>query len=269
MDPRTELPRDCPPEIGRFKVSVPVASMRRRPSHSSGQDTQLLFGEGFTAYRRDGDWMWGQCQCPMLSSSYPGYIGYVNRSDFTEDAEVPTHVITHIKAPVFSSDNIKSPIQQILHMGSYVSGTQEEEFLRTQGGYIHWHHLRSIDQPPSRSDFVSVAEQFLGLPYIWGGMSADGMDCSGLVLLGLRAKGRDAPRDSDQQAQMGRELESSEHWQRGDLVFWKGHVGIMQDPETVLHANAYHMSVVSEPLAEAEVRIKKTAGPVTARRRIS
>lgn len=268
MDPRTHLPLDCPPLIKRYTVRSSVASLRKADTWQSPQDTQLLYGDGFSVYKIEGEWAWGQCDSPLKSSIYSGYIGYVNMADLSERAQTPSHVIESLKAPVFMSPDIKSRILKLLPLGARVKGVLDGEFVKTLMGYIHMRHVRAQDIAPPCDDYVEVAERFLGLPYIWGGMSTDGLDCSGLVLSGLRAVGRDGPRDSDMQAQMGKPISHDDTLKRGDLVFWKGHVGIMRDESTLLHANAYHMCVISEPLSVACERIKKAAGPITARRRI-
>jgi len=268
MDPRTHLPVDCPPLKKRFTVSSPVASMRRLDAWQSPQDTQLLHGDIFLAYIIECDWAWGQSESPIKNSVYSGYVGYVNTTELSEHEQKSSHVVESLKAPVFLSHDIKSRVLKILPLGARVSGVLDGDFLKTLNGYIHTRHVRALDETPTVNDFVAVAERFLGLPYIWGGVSPDGLDCSGLVLSGLRASGRDSPRDSDMQSHMGDFIDSDTTLQRGDLIFWKGHVGIMRDAETLLHANAYHMCVASEPLSVANERIKKTAGSVTARRRI-
>jgi cell wall-associated NlpC family hydrolase len=123
---------------------------------------------------------------------------------------------------------------------------------------------------PVAGDFVAQAERFLGAPYLWGGRSARGIDCSALVQLALLAAGREAPRDSDMQAALlGTELPARAALRRGDLVFWKGHVGIMRDRDTLIHANAHHMAVAAEPFGPAAARIAAAGGgPVTGRRRL-
>ena len=146
-----------------------------------------------------------------------------------------------------------------------MSGTTGSFARLRGGGNVPVAHIA-----PVSADFVSEAERFLGAPYLWGGRSARGIDCSALVQLALIATGRAAPRDLDMQAAMlGRALEPEAALGRGDSVFWRGHVGIMLDPERVLHANAHHMAVVAEPLAAACVRIEAMgAGAITGRRRL-
>ena len=131
-------------------------------------------------------------------------------------------------------------------------------------------HVRPLRKSPLTADFVDIAKWHKGLPYVWGGVSSDGLDCSGLVQSSLRAVGRDAPRDADmQQGQLGRHLPIRQSGlKRGDLIFWKGHVGIMTSAVNMVHANAFHMCVETEPLREAIKRIQASGGDVTAIKRL-
>jgi len=152
------------------------------------------------------------------------------------------------------------------------TGDKAGDYLKIEGmGYVHNHHCTAAKS--KAGDFVSVAEQHTGLPYIWGGIGPDGLDCSGLVLSSLRAVGRAGLRDTDmQEKSMGKPVKINKRLSgltRGDLIFWKGHVGIMTSAKTLLHANAYHMSVTAEPLNEATRRIARTAGPITSIKRFS
>ena len=142
------------------------------------------------------------------------------------------------------------------------------EFIRIgRGHYIHRSHIGPIDT--YETDFTAIAERHLGLPYIWGGVSSDGLDCSGLVQSALWSIGQACPRNSgEQQAALGKPIDIAAPLQRGDLIFWKGHVGIMQDSDMMVHANGYHMKTHSEPLKTAAARIKKSAGPITAIKRL-
>jgi len=143
---------------------------------------------------------------------------------------------------------------------------REGDYVKiAENDYVHQRHL----QPSVESDFVSVAERFLGTPYVWGGKTAAGLDCSGLVQTALEAVGKSAPRDTDMMEKaLGEQAALSEGRRRGDLIFWKGHVGVMLDEGRLLHANAFHMAVAIEPLAEALARIQKAAGPVTSLKRL-
>lgn len=155
--------------------------------------------------------------------------------------------------------------------GLAVTGESGDFFTTERGGHVFKPHLcpRSQHEP----DFVAVAERFLHVPYLWGGRTSLGLDCSALVQLSLAAAGMAAPRDSDlQERELGEALaydDSLDGLSRGDLVFWKGHVGIMTDPDTLLHATAFTMSVIREPLRPARDRIlARNGGPITAIRRL-
>jgi len=151
-----------------------------------------------------------------------------------------------------------------------VTGEPAGDFLKTSTGYLHKEHIQTLSQASRHADWVSAAESLIGRPYIWGGISSLGLDCSGLVQTALRLCGLDAPRDSDQQAGMGESMSLSglDKLRRGDLIFWIGHVGIMTSQTRLLHANAHHMMVAAEPLSTARDRIRESAGPMTAIRRL-
>ena len=129
--------------------------------------------------------------------------------------------------------------------------------------YVHQRHL----EPLLEKDFVAIAERFVGVPYVWGGKTAAGLDCSGLIQTALQAVGKAVPRDTDMmEKELGEPVRAAS--QRGDLVFWKGHMGVMLDETRLLHANAYHMQAAIEPLADAVARIEKISSPVTSIRRL-
>lgn len=259
------------PRLETLQVKVPSTFMRRAARPSSAAETELVFGTYFHIHKRGRGWVWGQSDSQLPGSSYPGYVGWVKTSHLDETQGKPTHLVAVLTAPVFKTANIKSPVVTHLSMGSAVNGENSDGFASGAGGFIHGAHLRLISAKPVKQDWVTIAESLIGLPYIWGGVSGFGLDCSGLVQTALRMSGGDAPRDSGQQAEIGSEVEITPEFKglkRGDLVFWKGHVGVMQDSTRLLHANAYHMKVASEPLKTAVQRIKKNAGPVTGIRRL-
>jgi hypothetical protein len=238
--------------------------MRQAASESSGLDTELLFGTNFIPISEGNDWVFGREVSHFNASDNPGYEGWVHKQALSTGQTPGTHFISSLKAPVFLEDDIKSPIQCMLHMNACVSGVDAGAFLRTDMGFIHGAHIRGIDQPPATRDFVSVAEAHMGLPYVWGGISTDGPDCSGLVQSSLRAVGRDIIRDTKDQVTAGEKVTYLTDLRRGDLIFWPGHVAIMTDPSEIIHANAHHMCVFKESLDQAVKRI----GPITAMRRI-
>jgi cell wall-associated NlpC family hydrolase len=238
-------------------VGVGRVALRARPSDDAAQDSELLLGEGFTVYDRADGWAWGQAASDL-------YVGYVHEAvlcaPFTGQAK-----ITALLAPVFAAADLKTPVRDLLPMNASVPvmSRQGDYVQIADGGWLHQRHL----DPVITQDFVTVAERFLGVPYVWGGKTAAGLDCSGLIQTSLQAVGKAAPRDADMQEKaLGEPVVG--RLQRGDLVFWKGHVGVMVDESHMLHANAYHMMVAVEPLADAVARITGAGNSVTSIRRL-
>jgi len=267
-DPRVSFAKEHR-RIARRHICIPIAPVHQKADPLSALDSQLVFGAGFDVYAEEGEWAWGQ----EVQSDKAGYVGYVPKVALASSVPKPTHRVNVLKAPVFTRPDLKSPIRYLLPLNSKVCIERSKgKYHDASGlGYLHDHHI--LSNTKHGGDFVSVAELHLGLPYIWGGVSTDGLDCSGLLQSALRAIGRVAPRDSDMQEQaLGKPIKYAEDLsglKRGDLLFWKRHVGIMTDPETLLHANAYHMAVAREPLNEATRRIEKTAGPITSIKRMA
>ena len=266
QDLRTYIPPEKKRHAKRYVVNVPVAPLLRIGSTKSAVDTQLLYGTQFLVCQVSRGWAWGQEVSPIKGSNVKGYVGFVKAKQLSENTFKPSHVVSSLKAPVFKGRDIKSPILTYLHLGAGLKGKYKAEFLETELGFVHKLHIGNISV--ESGDYVMVAESHAGLPYVWGGISSDGLDCSGLVQASLRSIGQDAPRDSDMQAKMGKEVTRKQGLKRGDLVFWKGHVGIMQSASKIIHANAYHMKVESELLSTAIKRIKEKSGPITAIRRL-
>lgn len=265
-DPRFVIPPGHGPVLKTVQVKAEIAGLYKKPNTSGSIETQLLYGHGFDIYKEDRGWLWGQAHSPVQGSDVPGYVGWIE-SGSVAPFQVPTHSVTTLKALVFAKADIKAPIELILPLGSLVmvSGFVDN-FCKTQAGYIHKRHLREVAQPAASLDFVSIAERHMGLPYIWGGIGTDGLDCSGLVLSSLRAIGQDALRDADvQEKSLGQLIPGDSILKRGDFIFWSGHVGIMQSSTDMIHANAYHMCVASESLDQAVSRI----GPIRTIKRLN
>ncbi len=233
--------------------------VRGTPQESASAVTELLRGETFQLLEARAGWAWGYC-------GHDHYVGYVPLAALG-DPVTPTHA-TRATTPLFAAADIKSPVQTLLPPGALLAGAVEGEFLATAGGFAH---VRHIAEPGAvESDWVAVAERRLGAPYVWGGRGF-GLDCSGLVQQALAACGIKAPRDTDQQlAALGTALNEDAPLQRGDIVFFPGHVGLMVDGERMIHANAHWMAVTVEPLADVVARLAAThEQPVTGRRRIA
>jgi cell wall-associated NlpC family hydrolase len=243
-----------------MEVVVPVTAMHREASSTAMQTTQALFGERLVAFETRDDWVW--CQLERDS-----YVGYVAKAAVSSNLTKPTHRVSVPSTFLYPLPDIKSQAATNLPMNAKLEiAASDEKFSRLSNGrYVFTKHVRPLNE--FASDFVSIAEKFLDVPYYWGGKTAQGLDCSGLVQTSLEVCGISSPRDTDmQETQLGQNLliNDLDGLRRGDLVFWKGHVGIMTDQKTLLHANGHHMMTVKEPLADAVARI---ADPVTSIRR--
>lgn len=249
----------------RRQVARAAVPLRRVPSGTAGLDTEALFGETLMVYEDANGWSWVQLESD-------GYVGYLPSDALSPDIAAPTH---RVRAPgtfVYPAADIKTPPLMHLSLNARVAvreiGERMSELLT--GGFVVTRHLAELGR--NARDYVSVAEQLIGTPYLWGGKTRIGLDCSGLVQLALQAAGIAAPRDSDmQQSELGEEVlvpKSLEGLLRGDLVFWKGHVGLMADGIMLIHANAHHMATVTETLPEAAERIARAGSEIIAVKRI-
>ncbi|MBV1866531.1 MAG: C40 family peptidase [Marinosulfonomonas sp.] len=243
------------------QICVPIADLRADPGQQ-GRARQMLFGETLTVFEtRDG--------MAFVQSDRDGYVGYVSHSHLSEAAEA-THFVSARSAHLFAKAGLKGAMIDDISFGSrlrIVSG--HGDYSETHDGYFIWRdHIRPITAP--LRDPVTVAQQFFGTPYLWGGNSHRGIDCSGLVQSAMMACNIACPADSDQQeASLGEPLDNSEPVHRGDLFFWKGHVAIAVDSDTIIHANAGSMAVSYEPIDKAIERIiAQGEGEVTSRKRL-
>jgi cell wall-associated NlpC family hydrolase len=234
-----------------MQVMAPVVAVHREPSISAMQTTQALFGEKINCFEEKNDWIW--CQLAR-----DGYVGYISKASASRDLTTPTHRVAAPSTFMYPQSDIKSQPADALPMNARLEIVEsDEKFSKLSNGkHVFTRHIKPLNE--AETDFVSVAEMFCDVPYYWGGKTAQGMDCSGLVQTSLEACGIHSPRDTDmQETRLGKNLlvNDLDSLRRGDLVFWKGHVGIMTDQKTLLHANGYHMMTVKEPLHEAISRI--------------
>jgi cell wall-associated NlpC family hydrolase len=249
----------------RRRVVEPIAPLRRAPTHDAMLETEALYGEDVLVFEDDEGWAWAQLQ-------RDSYVGFIPTSALGPES-APTHKIAILRSFVYPKPSIKAPPLSALPFGARVQiAAQEGEFgAIADGGFIYAQHLAPLDQ--FEADFVAVAERFLETPYLWGGRTAQGLDCSALIQTALTAAGCAAPRDSDMlEAALGAPIgfdETLAGLKRGDLVFWKGHIGVMRDEATLLHASGWRMRVVTERLRDVRDRyVAKGAGPITSIRRL-
>jgi hypothetical protein len=243
-----------------YEINAPVAPLRRVPQSDAPLDTEALMGERVTVYEMsDEGWAWGQLE-------NDDYVGYLPASALVPPALMRTHKVSMPRTLAFPGPSIKLPPLHGLPFGARLEVERIEGALAfTSAGYVPFQHLVRIAD--NASDFVAVAERFLRSPYLWGGKTSLGIDCSGLVQIALNACGMHSPRDSYmQEAALGKPVAASD-LRRGDLIFWKGHVAIARDAQTLIHANAFHMAVAIEPVAEAVARIRTSGGEITSVKR--
>ena len=241
---------------------APVTEIHEQPDATSMPVSALMHGEEFAVLDVAGEWAWGYC-------CHDNYLGYLRFAELGDDFDA-THIVSVPATLLVTAPSIKAPVLARYPMGArIVCGELSEcgKYLSCENGFIPLVHLSEVDKVTTSP--ADLAEQLIGTPYSWGGRGGDAIDCSGLVQLVFGLKGVSAPRDTDmQQADFGEELAADAALQRGDLVFFPGHVGIMADGENVIHANAHWMSVQVEPLAEATARFAEHDEPIVARKRV-
>jgi cell wall-associated NlpC family hydrolase len=249
-----------------MRIIAASAPLKRSPQADTSLETEALHGERVTVYDEQDGWAWAQLERDQ-------YVGYLPVLALGAPSE-PTHRVAALRTHAYPGPAIKRPPRMALSLGAQVRIVgREGDFAISEDGFYLW--SRSLAElGATEPDWVAAAERFLETPYLWGGRTSEGIDCSGLVQTALTAGGVASPRDSDmQEAGLGkpRALDDPKAaLARGDLIFWKGHVGIMRDPVTLLHANGWHMKTVSEPLAQARERIAASGGgKITSVRRLS
>ncbi|MCR9145925.1 MAG: NlpC/P60 family protein [Rhodobacteraceae bacterium] len=250
---------------GDRQVRVPVTTLWNDPG--GRRERELLLGDGFCLLEERDGFVFGY-------ALRDDHAGYIDAAHLARPTQPVTHVVrarmTHaLPEPDFKTRGAHLPLSLGARLAvTGITGQWAEVRIAGTIHHIPAIHLRAVDSP--ETDPVTVAERLIGTPYVWGGNSALGIDCSGLVTAACLACGIPCPGDSDlQQAELGHPLPDDAPLQRGDLLFWKGHVAWVADPHRIIHANAYHMAVAHEPLQDAIARINAQGdGPVTARKRL-
>jgi len=238
-----------------YRMTAPVVDVRKAPRYDSAMISQLICGQDVLVFEQQEGFAWVQ-------SEDDGYVGYINDAVLEPRTAALTHRVAVPRTFVYPGADLRLSPVIALSMGSRLALVAERETrgtcygLLASGGAVVLAHTKPL--AAVESDYVSVAEQFVFTPYLWGGVSGFGLDCSGLVQLAMSAGGQQVLRDSDMQAAtIGQVIEDINALRRGDLVFWQGHVAIMLDRNTVIHANGSSMDVRAEPLQ----KVCKRMGP--------
>jgi cell wall-associated NlpC family hydrolase len=245
-----------------YEISEPIVPMHSAPRFDVMRMTELLYGERVKVFAVEEGWAW-------VKAAHDGYVGYIPSSALSREITSAGHRVAVPLTFMFPAADIKSSPEVILPMNSRVEVMDRtDRFARLRNGrYVFAEHLKPISS--QEPDFVAVAMRFLNVPYLWGGKTFRGLDCSGLVQTALHASGLACPRDTDmQEKELGFPVHDHTALVRGDLLFWKAHAGMMVDRENLLHANAHHMQVTLEPLEKVITRIAMLGGQLTGIRRL-
>jgi cell wall-associated NlpC family hydrolase len=239
--------------------------LHTEPADDAMRDTELLYGERFRVYDVQRGWAWGQAE-------RDGYVGYAHATALGDPGEAPDHRIVALSTPLLRQASLKtSPLDMLpLNARVKVIGREGKCLKLAGGGFVYEKHVAPLGY--SAPDWVAVAKRFLGVPYVWGGRTLAGLDCSGLIQTALEAAGIELPRDSDQQeAALSNDVAVTSDLSglvRGDIVFWTDHVGVMLDATRLLHANGFYGETAIEPLGIAVARIAAAGNAITSIKRL-
>ena len=243
-----------------YQVIESAAPVRKSPRSDAPLLTEALFGEIITVYEEHEGWVWAQLKAD-------GYVGYIPAHALSPMIHETTHKVITLRTYIYPAANMKTPPLDLISLNSQICavGKQGDFTGSATGGFIYSDHLVPVGT--TQDDFVTIAEAFKNTPYLWGGKRSHGLDCSGLLQISLNACGIFALRDSDMlQGQLGAEIPLNDDLsglQRGDLVFWRGHCGIMCDDTNIVHCNGHHMACVIEPLKITRKRIAHLYADIT------
>ena len=240
-----------------YEVHRAAAPLRTQPGADAALDTELLRGERIRIHEFHQGWGWGQAETD-------GYEGYVPKDALQKAAARPTCRVKTLATRLYRRPEAVAGSETVAWFGSRIAlgDARAEGFLETADGlWVPTDHVAPLETP--EADYIAAARRFEGVPYLFGGRTPAGLDCSALVQLVLQAAGMACPRNTGPQREtLGRPVAGNAAPRRGDLAFWKGHVGLFVDPATLLHANAHHMAVALEPFAEAVRRIGAAGLPL-------
>jgi len=249
----------------RYQVVDAQAPVRRAPAPDAALETEALMGEHVMIYEMTEEGLaWGQLESD-------GYVGRLPPNPLSRPGPPPTHRVSALRTLLYPGPSIKLPPLCAPPLGARLAIEREQDRLAVTaaGGFVPANHLVPLQR--FEADFVAVAERFCGAPYLWGGKTSLGLDCSALVQVALQACGVAAPRDADlQERALGIAIDPDaalRNLRRGDLLFWPGHVAIARERDTLVHANAFHMMVAIEPAAEAIARIRAAGSELTSVKR--
>ena len=231
--------------------------MKLEPFVNSPLETECLFGETVEVLDEDLDWVY----CKLITDNYHGWVKKNNIAKFKK----ATHRVFNIRTFIYNDADLKSNIALYLPMGANLvvekiySEWAKIIYLvdeRIKVGYVPAQHI--VELQHKVSDWVAIAQSLEGTPYNWGGRDTIGLDCSALLQLTYQTYGQAIGRNTSDQVKLDKPIiDNISDLKRGCVIFWKGHVGIMINKVNCIHANAFHMKTVTEPLIDIICRMDK------------